>query len=64
MYRKALSKEPHVKGMGRVEGTSFLAPNQDVENAGRFLSVGRGWSIGTDLYDHRKLSCQFFKNLF
>lgn len=25
---------------------------------------GREWSFGTDLYDHRKLSCQFFKNLF
>lgn len=28
--------------MGRVEGTSFLAPNQYVENAGRFLSVDGG----------------------
>lgn len=28
--------------MGRVEGTSFLAPNQYVGNAGRFLSMDGG----------------------
>lgn len=31
---------------------------------GRFPSVGRELSFGADLQNHRKLSCQFFKNLF
>jgi len=31
--------------MGRVEGTSFLAPNQYVENAGMFLSRDRGMKL-------------------
>lgn len=28
--------------MGRVEGTSFLAPNQHVEKTGKFLSLEGG----------------------
>jgi len=39
LYRKALSKEQMLNEWDVLRGTGFLAPNQYVEKAGKFLSA-------------------------